>query len=605
MPEKEVKLSEWLHLPDVSSRENLITYKRRRVTTKSPKPAESSETLMKWKIKKKGRDMGWAYGKMINGNRQHWQCNWCGLTRYGGGVTRLKRHIAGDMDVRQCPNAPSEVVKEVRHNLIICDTIPKKKKKKKNKEVLIRTTGQECPDKVKIGKEIIDTESTKNDDPKKEDCNKEKLWESWRVILEDMLKMPDGSGSGGVQTSIHNVLSRNGPLQCNQVDSGILTKWNQALVDIFSNEKFRLLCTLLWTNFGDLKNDYGCHFDFSQINTSMKEGDYDRSPELFHQDIQKVWEKFKRIGHELVDLATSLSGFSRATIEKQMGSTELDNSKKDSKVDLAMAETKSTDSNTLRKSTSFVWNATLNQVELEPSQSDMCDYKCGTCSYCNLPIGEWEHISCTGCNLTYHLACVNPFTEDGNLNNTWYCSVCVSGTPIQSVTEVQYPILNLDARNSSENPVRTDPSEVCKICRAPKEQGGVLLTCSRQACPHKYYHRRCLRKRQRPNATQAGKLFWYCPSCRCNTCLANKDDHLIVSCAGCDKSYHTYCMDPSLDSVPHGKWYCNSCHGDRETEREGMREYKRENGPENSEIYEPMKMLICALESLEGQESLG
>lgn len=40
MPEKEVKLSVLLHLPDVSSRENLITYKRRRVTNKSPKPEE-------------------------------------------------------------------------------------------------------------------------------------------------------------------------------------------------------------------------------------------------------------------------------------------------------------------------------------------------------------------------------------------------------------------------------------------------------------------------------------------------------------------------------------------------------------------------------------
>lgn len=38
MPEKVVKLSGLLHLPDVSSRENLITYKRRKVTNKSIKP---------------------------------------------------------------------------------------------------------------------------------------------------------------------------------------------------------------------------------------------------------------------------------------------------------------------------------------------------------------------------------------------------------------------------------------------------------------------------------------------------------------------------------------------------------------------------------------
>lgn len=94
---------------------------------------------------------------MINGNRQHWQCNWCGLTRFGGGVTRLKRHLAGDLDVRQCPNAPSEVVKEVRRNLIMSDT----KLKKKNKEVVVEPICQENPDRLKMRKERIEAESTK------------------------------------------------------------------------------------------------------------------------------------------------------------------------------------------------------------------------------------------------------------------------------------------------------------------------------------------------------------------------------------------------------------------------------------------------------------
>lgn len=34
--------------------------------------------------------------------------------------------------------------------------------------------------------------------------------------------------------------------------------------------------------------------------------------------MQQVWEKFQRIGHEMVDLATSLSGISTAAIEKQV-----------------------------------------------------------------------------------------------------------------------------------------------------------------------------------------------------------------------------------------------------------------------------------------------
>lgn len=59
-------------------------------------------------------------------------------------------------------------------------------------------------------------------------------------------------------------------------------------MDILSNDKFGLLCTLLYTNFGDGKGHNGCYFDFSQINTCMKEGKYEGSPELFHHDIQKV-----------------------------------------------------------------------------------------------------------------------------------------------------------------------------------------------------------------------------------------------------------------------------------------------------------------------------
>jgi hypothetical protein len=59
-------------------------------------------------------------------------------------------------------------------------------------------------------------------------------------------------------------------------------------VDILSNDKFGLLCTLLYTNFGDGKGHSGFYFDFSQINTCMKEGKYEGSAELFHQDIQKV-----------------------------------------------------------------------------------------------------------------------------------------------------------------------------------------------------------------------------------------------------------------------------------------------------------------------------
>lgn len=61
--------------------------------------------------------MAWKYGIMIDENRQHWKCTYCGVIRYGGGVSRLKRHLAGDLDVKMCPKVPANVAEEIRVHL--------------------------------------------------------------------------------------------------------------------------------------------------------------------------------------------------------------------------------------------------------------------------------------------------------------------------------------------------------------------------------------------------------------------------------------------------------------------------------------------------------
>ncbi|KAL6615395.1 hypothetical protein ACP70R_037665 [Stipagrostis hirtigluma subsp. patula] len=65
----------------------------------------------------KSRDIGWKHGIMIDENRQHWKCRYCHLTRYGGGVSRLKRHLAGDLDVKMCPKVPADVSEKIREHL--------------------------------------------------------------------------------------------------------------------------------------------------------------------------------------------------------------------------------------------------------------------------------------------------------------------------------------------------------------------------------------------------------------------------------------------------------------------------------------------------------
>ncbi|XP_062201913.1 uncharacterized protein LOC133904415 isoform X2 [Phragmites australis] len=121
-----------VHFRDSSSQEALRTYKRRRQPQSQPEPEPEPEPQSQPELEHKAgdvpaqqskdtfwksRDMGWKYGIMIDENRQHWKCMYCGLTRYGGGVSRLKRHLAGDLDVKMCPKVPVDVAEEIRQHL--------------------------------------------------------------------------------------------------------------------------------------------------------------------------------------------------------------------------------------------------------------------------------------------------------------------------------------------------------------------------------------------------------------------------------------------------------------------------------------------------------
>ncbi|MQL97000.1 hypothetical protein Taro_029682, partial [Colocasia esculenta] len=64
---------------------------------------------------KKGNseDIGWQRGTTL-GSRHYYKCNYCGHTRQGGGVSRLKKHFAGGRltgyhDVQGCKSVPVEV----------------------------------------------------------------------------------------------------------------------------------------------------------------------------------------------------------------------------------------------------------------------------------------------------------------------------------------------------------------------------------------------------------------------------------------------------------------------------------------------------------------
>jgi hypothetical protein len=46
---------------------------------------------------------------------------------------------------------------------------------------------------------------------------------------------------------------------------------------------------------------------------------------------------------------------------------------------------------------------------------------------------------------------------------------------------------------------------------------------------------------------------------RCELCHSGADDDNMLICDGCDKLFHLYCLDPPLEKVPDGDWFCLEC----------------------------------------------
>ena len=50
---------------------------------------------------------------------------------------------------------------------------------------------------------------------------------------------------------------------------------------------------------------------------------------------------------------------------------------------------------------------------------------------------------------------------------------------------------------------------------------------------------------------------WRCVECIvCEVCGQASDPSRLLLCDDCDISYHTYCLDPPLLTVPKGGWKC-------------------------------------------------
>ena len=63
-------------------------------------------------------DPGWAHGTMVNGGRQKIKCKYCHKIFLGGGISRLKQHLAGERgNVTPCEEVPEDVKVQIQQHL--------------------------------------------------------------------------------------------------------------------------------------------------------------------------------------------------------------------------------------------------------------------------------------------------------------------------------------------------------------------------------------------------------------------------------------------------------------------------------------------------------
>lgn len=44
----------------------------------------------------------------------------------------------------------------------------------------------------------------------------------------------------------------------------------------------------------------------------------------------------------------------------------------------------------------------------------------------------------------------------------------------------------------------------------------------------------------------------------CRVCRIDNDHANLLLCESCNEEYHLYCLNPPLQSVPIGEWYCGT-----------------------------------------------
>ncbi|CAI8598352.1 unnamed protein product [Vicia faba] len=337
---------------------------------------------------------------------------------------------------------------------------------------------------------------------------------------------------------------------------GVTEKCQRVLHDILTSEKFNSLRKTLLENFQGIKLE--SVFDFSVMNSRMKQKTYEQSPVLFLSDFQQVWRKLQDVCNEISALSKSLSIMSTTSYSQLVGVSAQSTFKDEKQVE--------------------------SDSYMNPEQTEECTtYKICRCSRCGERADGTDCLVCDSCEQVYHLSCIEPAVKEIP-HKSWYCANCTTsgfGSPHQncvvctrlndvitpkkiigdeSLTTNEETLNEFQENSNCTYRVQVSKDEEktldCKVCgNEVLVDGEDFRICRHSFCPSKYYHVRCLTSKQ---LNSYGR-WWYCPSCLCQVCLININDNQIVLCDGCDHAYHIYCIKPPLASIPKGKWFCKKC----------------------------------------------
>ncbi|EDV36256.1 uncharacterized protein Dana_GF12873 [Drosophila ananassae] len=97
--------------------------------------------------------------------------------------------------------------------------------------------------------------------------------------------------------------------------------------------------------------------------------------------------------------------------------------------------------------------------------------------------------------------------------------------------------------------------DICVMCGSLGiESDSAMITCAQCG---QCYHPYCAGVKPSRGILQKG---WRCLDCTvCEGCGKKNDEARLLLCDECDISYHIYCVNPPLETVPTGNWKCSFC----------------------------------------------